>query len=90
MKIEKNLTKSDSPDCFEEFVKSIACEREVDDEIYAVKCEKSGIQKTYWGKPSKKRLAEICKSECQIYKRAAATAAVVTALAGLPEGGKRK
>lgn len=55
---------SERNNCFEDFWRSLASEPDVDPDIYVVRCDKAGIERTYYGKPTKRLLSSICVSEC--------------------------
>lgn len=57
-------------ECFIKFWKSKAVERTIDPDIFRYYCEKSGIEKVFWGAQPTSRLAQICKEECPYYKQA--------------------
>ena len=57
-------------DCFTDFWKSKAVEHDVDDEIFRYYCEKSGIEKVFWGSQTMSRLAEVCREECPYFRNA--------------------
>ena len=46
-------------------MKSRAHEPEVDEEIWVARCEIAGLERTYWDKPGRRELLDICR-ECPL------------------------